>query len=199
MGGFGGERFRSWVRGLSPWRRSQVGRVLFRTPALAALRRQQRRRGGVTVLMYQRLGDPQFMDANLFVGAANFEDQVRYLAAHYRLMPLEEGLARLAAGRALPAGGVVVTSTTASGTSTRPPRRSYGPTGAPQRCSSAPGRWIRGRRSGQSRSITGSPRRLPGSCGSRCRKGSSTAAEEARGSMPSASTVLPSEGGRGGK
>jgi peptidoglycan/xylan/chitin deacetylase (PgdA/CDA1 family) len=86
-----------------------VARALFRTPALAALRWGQRRRGGVAVLMYHGFGDPQFMDPNFFVGAANFRDQVRYLAAHYRLVPLDEVFARMAAGRPLPAGGVAVT------------------------------------------------------------------------------------------
>jgi peptidoglycan/xylan/chitin deacetylase (PgdA/CDA1 family) len=86
-----------------------VARALFRTPVLAAMRRRQRRRGGTTVLMYHGFGDPRFMDRNLFVGAARFKDQVGYLAGHYQLVPLEEVVARLAAGRALPPGGVAVT------------------------------------------------------------------------------------------
>jgi peptidoglycan/xylan/chitin deacetylase (PgdA/CDA1 family) len=86
-----------------------VGQALFRTPLLAALRWRQRRRGGVTVLMYHGFGDPQFMDPNFFIGTANFRNQVRYMAAHYRPLPLEEVLARMAAGRPLPPGGVAVT------------------------------------------------------------------------------------------
>ncbi len=84
--------------------------MLFRTPARAALRWQQRRRGGVTVLKYHGFGDPQFMDPNLFVGAGRFRKPVAYLAAHYRPVPVDEACAHLATGKTLPPGGVALTT-----------------------------------------------------------------------------------------
>ena len=61
----------------------------------------------LSILMYHRIGKPEFGERSLYVSEDNFERQIEYLLRRYRVLPFEDAVELLARGD-LPRGNSVV-------------------------------------------------------------------------------------------
>lgn len=85
--------------------------ALLRTGGYATLRRLAPSRR-IAILRYHAIcGDEgaEYADPSICISPAAFEQHVRYLAANYRVLPLDEAVRRLASGSRLPANAVAIT------------------------------------------------------------------------------------------
>lgn len=64
---------------------------------------------GLLILTYHGIGKPKFMESSLYVSEKNFEQQVRYLVRHYRVLSLESAVDLMGRGDPLPDNSVALT------------------------------------------------------------------------------------------
>ena len=102
-----GNIYRSIRSGVAPAAKS----LLFRTGALSALR-AVRPSDRLAILRYHAICGPEghsYASPGICVSPAAFEQHVRYLAAHYTVMPLPDAVQALQGARSLPSNAVAIT------------------------------------------------------------------------------------------
>jgi len=73
------------------------------------LRRVLSEKNGVAILAYHRVADTPFVISGMSIRIANFEQQIRYIARHYKPLSLQEAVGMIERREKIPKNAIVIT------------------------------------------------------------------------------------------